>query len=180
MGCARASNFASRRSRTRGPRLPKAARAAFLAAILAAILAPGAWAQAGYFEADPGFAELGAAKDPLPREDLVRAAFLASGTALDLVPSYAARLEALLAELESRVGGIEDYAERGAALLEALHDGTLVKYEENATTLDGLLDSGKYNCVSSAMLYMIAGDRLGLSVGGVRTFDHAFCVLSVP
>jgi len=187
-GRARASDFGSPRSRSRGRRLPKASRAAFPAAILAAIFAAilaaalpaGASAQTGPFEADPGFAELGAVADPLPREDLVRAAFLASGTALDLLPGYAARLEALLAGLESRLGGIEGHAERGAALLEALHDGTLVKYEENATTLDGLLDTGRYNCVSSAMLYMIAGERLGLAIGGVRTFDHAFCSLSVP
>ncbi len=47
-------------------------------------------------------------------------------------------------------------------------------YREDATTLDGILDTGLFNCVSSAVLYMLAVRDLGIEVEGVRTSDHAF------
>jgi hypothetical protein len=40
--------------------------------------------------------------------------------------------------------------------------------------VDTTLETGVYNCVSSAVLYMILARSVGLSVGGVRTTDHAF------
>jgi hypothetical protein len=36
-----------------------------------------------------------------------------------------------------------------------------------------------YNCVSSAVLYLIVARSVGLSVSGVRTNDHAFCSVLV-
>ena len=60
----------------------------------------------------------------------------------------------------------------------AANDGTLLRaYREDATTLDGILDSGTFNCVSSAVLYALAAGSLGVEVAGVRTSDHAFCTV---
>jgi hypothetical protein len=45
--------------------------------------------------------------------------------------------------------------------------------------VDITMDTGVYNCVSSAVLYMIVARSVGLSVNGVRTADHAFCSVLV-
>jgi tetratricopeptide (TPR) repeat protein len=55
----------------------------------------------------------------------------------------------------------------------------LRSYREDATTIDGILDTGLYNCVSSAVLYMLAVRGIGIDVAGVRTSDHAFCTVLV-
>jgi len=134
----------------------------------------------------PGFAELGARlgaeAEPLPPRSLAEAALLASGLAPDRLPSYLARLEALVAAALANPGLAADAAPaaRGEALLAFLHERALRRYEADATGLDQLLDSGRYNCVSSALLYAIAGRAAGLSVLAVRTPDHAFCLLEAP
>jgi tetratricopeptide (TPR) repeat protein len=126
-------------------------------------------------------AAIGALPDPLPLPRLVEASLLCSGVAPDRAPSYAERVEALLAEARSTLGPAavpgDGGAALGAALLDFLHSRVFRAYAERATTLDGVLDSGQYNCVSSALLYIIAGSALGLDVSGSRTADHALCVV---
>jgi hypothetical protein len=125
--------------------------------------------------------ELGELPEPLSVQRLVEAGLLCSGVAPDRAASYAARIDALIAEARSALGPIAESAARGSALGEALldflHARVFRAYAERATTLDGVLDSGKYNCVSSALLYMICALALGLEVEGSRTSDHALCTL---
>jgi hypothetical protein len=123
------------------------------------------------------FSQLGELPEPLSVQRLVEAGLLCSGVSQDRAASYAARVDALLAEARSALGSIADPAARGSALLDFLHARVFRAYAERATTLDGVLDSGKYNCVSSALLYMIAALSIGLEVEGSRTSDHALCVL---
>jgi tetratricopeptide (TPR) repeat protein len=68
----------------------------------------------------------------------------------------------------------ENPRERGEYILTFMHRGLLKSYEEHQTRLDTLLTSGRYNCVSSAVLYMILAVSAGLQVEGVMTRDHAF------
>jgi hypothetical protein len=130
-----------------------------------------------FLESDPGFAELGALPDPLDARELGTAALLASGIAPERIGAYEARLKGLYETLREEKGSIADPAALGEAILGYLHGSLFKTYEENATTLDGILDKGRYNCVSSAVLYMLAARSLGLEVEGVRTRDHAFCSL---
>ena len=62
-------------------------------------------------------------------------------------------------------------------LLHFMHSRILKSYQRNQTRLDVLLDRGNYNCVSSAVLYMILTRHHGLNVKGIQTRDHAFCIL---
>jgi hypothetical protein len=158
--------------------------ACFLFALLAGAdaFAEGAVAAPRFPELEPSarLAAIGALPDPLPLPLFVEASLLASGVAPDRVPSYAARVDGLIAEARSTLvpaavpgdGG----AALGEALLDFLHSRVFRAYVERATTLDGVLDAGLYNCVSSALLYMIAASGLGLDVAGSRTADHALCV----
>jgi hypothetical protein len=152
------------------------AASAASAASAAAPAAPAA-ARPDFLVPDPGFTELGALPDPLGQRELARAALLASGIAAERLAAYESRLDALFAELAASAGGIADPAARGEAILGFLHKRVLKAYVENATTLDGVLDRGTFNCVSSAVLYLLAARSLGLEVEGVRTSDHAFCSL---
>jgi hypothetical protein len=132
---------------------------------------------ADLFVPDAYFVSLGAEAQPLPLQDLERAAFLASGLSPDKASTYAARLNAYLAQLDQAAGSLADPGARAEAALSFIHDRLMKAYRSDATTLDGILDTGLYNCVSSAVLYMIAARSLGLDVAGVRTSDHAFCVV---
>jgi hypothetical protein len=154
---------------------------AILAARAASAGAAAAEAQAplpAFLVPEPGFAELGALPEPLSVADLTREALLASGLAPERMQPYEARLASLVegARAEAdRAGGAP--AARGEAILGYLHGSAFKRYREDATTLDGLLDTGYYNCVSSAALYLLVAGALGLEVGGVKTRDHAFCTL---
>jgi hypothetical protein len=128
---------------------------------------------------DPGFAELGALNEPMSVSNLERAALLASGLAPERAASYESRLAALFEGLRADVGQVAESVAKGEAILTFLHKRAFRTYGENATTLDGILDAGMFNCVSSAVLYMLAARELGLETEGVRTSDHAFCALIV-
>ena len=70
--------------------------------------------------------------------------------------------------------------ERGRAILKYLYSEYLKSYSLNQTKIDAALDTGLYNCVSSALLYMAAAKAAGLDVRGQRTTQHAFCSIYVP
>ena len=50
-------------------------------------------------------------------------------------------------------------------------------YSSNQTDVSVILDTGTFNCVSSATLYNILGRRLGLDVRAIEVPDHAFSIL---
>ena len=71
-------------------------------------------------------------------------------------------------------------AERGRAVLKYLYSEYLTTYSLTQTKLDVALETGSYNCVSSAVLYLAAAKAAGLKVFGQRTTEHAFCSIYVP
>ena len=70
--------------------------------------------------------------------------------------------------------------ERGRAVLKLLYRDYLKAYSLNQTKTDVALETGLYNCVSSALLYMAAAKACGLDVRGQKTTEHAFCSIYVP
>ena len=70
--------------------------------------------------------------------------------------------------------------ERGKAILKYLYQNYLKAYSLNQTKIDVALETGTYNCVSSAVLYMAAAKAAGLEVRGQSTTQHAFCSIYVP
>ena len=99
-------------------------------------------------------------------------ALLASGS--DGQAGDVKNLELLIDRISNNVRTVEDSYEKGEAILQNLHELLFKSYQEDQTRVDVLLDTGRYNCVSSAVLYMAAGRASGLNVQAVRTPDHAF------
>ena len=108
-------------------------------------------------------------------ERLIDVALILSGVAeADLVEPRRLYLEAADA-VEAAVGGIDDPNQRAQQVLEFLHEQLLTDYVERQTRMDALIQHGTYNCVSSAVAYMILNRAVGLRTAGVRTSNHAFC-----
>ena len=113
-------------------------------------------------------------------EDLAEMSLWASGVN---VSSYreqilaAAEIRAAAAAI-GRAAGLPD-ADRakGEFILEYMHKNILKSYSLYQSGVDTLLATGRYNCVSSAVLYMVLCTSAGLDVSGVITRDHAFALL---
>jgi tetratricopeptide (TPR) repeat protein len=68
----------------------------------------------------------------------------------------------------------EQPRERGEYILTFIHERFLRSYSEYQTRVDEIFTTGRYNCVSSAVLYAVLALSCGLDVQGVMTRDHAF------
>ena len=89
------------------------------------------------------------------------------------------KLVVLLRRFRDEVADVSGQAELGEKALTFLHKNLLTNYSLLQARVDTAVDTGVYNCVSSAVLYLIFARSVGLSVSGARTPDHAFCVVLV-
>jgi len=64
-------------------------------------------------------------------------------------------------------------------ILAYMHKNILRSYSHHQTRIDTLLSNGRYNCVSSAVLFMILCKSFGLIADGVITKDHAFVTILI-
>jgi tetratricopeptide (TPR) repeat protein len=121
-------------------------------------------------------------------QDMAEAALWASGVADPSAPrrtggrtqpSFNEVILAAAVELSSSPALPADPRERGEFVLSFMFEKFLKTYVENQTRLDEIFVSGRYNCVSSAVLYTILATAVGLDVRGVMTRDHAFASISV-
>ncbi len=92
---------------------------------------------------------------------------------------YLARLDSIEADARKATAGSKSVAEDGARLLKFLHAGPMAKgYKSKQTDLHILLDTGEFNCVSSAVLYTVMAQRLGIDVRAVELPEHVFSILA--
>lgn len=92
--------------------------------------------------------------------------------------AYLAKLDEIEVAARKAVDGVETPREKGERLLKFLHDGPMSKgYESQQTDLHLVLDTGKFNCVSSAVVYNVIGRRLGLDLRAVEIPEHVFSIL---
>jgi hypothetical protein len=140
-------------------------------------------------EADPRAVEfagrIAAASGGSVWRDLAEAALWTSSVnaaagAEQRAAAYMDRINAAAAELAAAPDLPLDTMARGEYVLTFMHRRFLKSYLEHQTRLDEIFVSGRYNCVSSAVLYMVLGLSVGLDVDGVMTKDHAFVTVSVP
>jgi tetratricopeptide (TPR) repeat protein len=115
----------------------------------------------------------------LDRWSFADAALLVSGvTTAERRKAYLARLAAIEREAKAATASARSPFERGAALLKFLHSKPMAKgYSAQQTDVSTILDTGTFNCVSSAALYNILARRLGLDARAVEVPDHAFSVV---
>ncbi len=127
----------------------------------------------------PLAAALAAEPEPLPVDMMIEAALAFSGTPEGSMDQEREALRLEVQRFQQKASGIQDQAHLGEMALVFLHDSLLRSYSLLQARVDTALDTGVFNCVSSAVLYMILARSVGLSVGGVRTTDHAFCTVEV-
>lgn len=164
------------RLRTR-PRLALPVLAAFLSLLPTA--APSAPTRTTIPAPHPLAVRLAASSEPLSLDDLVDAALAFSGVADADLPAYRRELLAAVAGFQRRAAATTDPAVLGPLALAYLHETLLDRYDVRQVRIDVLLDRGLFNCVSSSVLYLVLARSVGLTVGGVRTADHAFVTVNV-
>jgi hypothetical protein len=118
--------------------------------------------------------QLSTMREPIPVETIVDASLVFSGASDSGAASAKDRLSGLLLKFRSEVSDVSDQAVLAERALTFLHRNLFTSYSVLQTRVDTALESGVYNCVSSAVLYLVLARSVGLSVGGVRTTDHAF------
>lgn len=123
----------------------------------------------------PEAAALPASGPALDVDGLTDLALVFSGTASADVPRYTQTLTQWSADFNAQAAGWDD-ARKAEGLLLFLHQ-KWKGYSIYQTRLDVLLDTGAYNCVSSAIAYMILGRAAGLDIQAVATTDHAFALV---
>ena len=126
---------------------------------------------------DKVIASLGSRPEPLGIDELVGASLIASGISGDLQKRYTGELNVVLASLKKAIvnpGGVDEVSRMAEATLVWMHEELLSRYIESQTRIDVLLDTGRFNCVSSAVLFILLCRSLGIQAGGVLTVDHAF------
>ena len=105
--------------------------------------------------------------------DLAEISLWASGadnSRLDQIRSHAAAIR-----------GARDFPaaarERAEYILRYMHRNLLKSYSLEQTRVDTVFSNGRYNCVSSGVLYMILCASVNLETSGVMTKDHAFVMV---
>lgn len=153
-------------------------RLLFAGFLATALLRPLSGAETVPYQSDPRLSRLAEPAEPLPPAQLAETFLVASGTEESRIPAYLLRLEDLAAKLSLYMerSGEEDAAP-GERILQFMHQESLRSYRLTQTRLDTLLDTGYYNCVSSAVLYMYLTRSQGLFAYGIHTADHAFCAV---
>ncbi len=118
---------------------------------------------------------------------LLRLALVASGDPRD--PSDLRDLESVVADFLASRGPalrrIADTRTRAWNLLQYMHsdilrtktEGQLAKYRHGQSQLTVVLDDGTYNCISSALLYLVLSRAVGLNTRGVKMPHHAYIEL---
>lgn len=113
----------------------------------------------------------------LDAEEFSLLALIASGADDVTAGVLSRRLDTFASELAASLPVGADARARGEAILPFMYRSIISKYSLYQTRLDVALQSGEYNCVSSAILFAYFAKRLGLDVAGVETPDHSFCTV---
>lgn len=83
----------------------------------------------------------------------------------DARTKYKDKLAALRKECEKKLDGVTGTAARGEVLVQTVHDGAMKNgYEAGQSSLAGVFDTGKQNCVSSTALVFLVGTANGFDL----------------
>lgn len=122
-----------------------------------------------------------AADGVLNRLSLEQAVFIASGVSQKELPSYIQKIDSVYNKMAVRwpMKSLPPL-QRGQVILNFLHKNIFKSYEASATEVQKTLDTGRFNCVSSTLLFNILCERFGLSTESVEVPTHLYAVLKTP
>jgi len=89
------------------------------------------------------------------------------------------KIKAAVSSLNSSAELPPSGKERPEFILNFLHKNYLKSYSLYQTRIDTVLSNGVFNCVSSAVLYVILCESAGIRTSGVITKDHAFVIVHI-
>ncbi|MCL2213887.1 MAG: hypothetical protein FWC06_01635 [Treponema sp.] len=113
--------------------------------------------------------------------DLAQISLWASGAA-DGSSSYSSavsRITAAAAAVNNSNDLPASDRERAEYIFSYMHTNILRTYSYYQTRIDTIFTNGSYNCVSSAVLYMILCGAAGINTSGVITREHAFVTVHI-
>jgi len=113
-------------------------------------------------------------KGPYSWTDLARISLWASGDTSD---SNFEKIRVAAEKLKDSPDLPDTDRERAEYVLKFMYKNILKSYSLYQTKVDVMLSTGSYNCVSSAVLYMILCKSLGINTNGVITKDHSFITI---
>ncbi|MCE9607204.1 MAG: hypothetical protein K8U03_20145 [Planctomycetia bacterium] len=115
----------------------------------------------------------------LDRVPLLDAALLAGGTSdARALETYRRRFEHWVAELQVSGRIVGNERDRARGVLEYLHSRVLTGgFRDTSTKLDEAFEHGRFNCISSVILFRTLAARFGLTVHGVEVPGHAYAVV---
>lgn len=120
-----------------------------------------------------------AADGRFDRHDLLEAALIASGVVEpQRRAAYRSLFDGWVDELRTSGRVTGSTFDRARALHEFLHARALTGgFGESSTTLHGVFDAGRFNCISSLILYRCLAARFELRVRGIEVPGHAYGVV---
>jgi len=89
------------------------------------------------------------------------------------------KIKSTVSALNSAITPDLSEKEKAEFILSYMHKNILKNYYLYQTRLDTLLSNGRYNCVSSAVFYIILCKAVGINTSGVMTKDHAFAMVHI-
>lgn len=150
----------------------------FFVWLLLLVVSSGVVAQAPRYIPDPFLRQISKMDEPLDLNLLIRASLILSGVSEANLAGYEEKMHRLAAGISLAAISPQDPYQAGEFILTYLHENLLDRYSERQTRIDVLLSTGTFNCVSSAVVYLILARTVGITVSGVSTKDHAFCLVN--
>jgi tetratricopeptide (TPR) repeat protein len=109
-------------------------------------------------------------------QDLAEISLWSSG---DLSLANLEKIKAAVTALNNSADFPARGRERAEFVLSFLHKNYLKSYSLYQTRIDTVLTNGVYNCVSSAVFFIILCESAGIRTSGVITKEHAFAIVHI-
>ncbi len=111
--------------------------------------------------------------------DITTAALIASGVDDKKLAAVKKQLQSATAPARQQAQTQKTAKKRGDRLLKALHETVLTRYQETQSDVAAVVASGEFNCLSSAVLFLIAAEGLVDNPRGMLSKTHAFARVDV-
>ena len=119
---------------------------------------------------------------PYSYTDYATFALLASGLTEDQLDEPKQKIDQLIDQLTSELElrqVSENVVSRSDHILQLLHTLIFERYDPAQNRIDGILNQGAFNCVSSAVFYAVACRKFDIRVTGVVMADHSLAQLKL-
>jgi len=122
------------------------------------------------------FYNLNKGNENLTWEQLAEISLWASG---DINASNLQRIRNAVLQFQNSPDQGTSARETAESILTFMHRNILRTYTIQQTRVDTIFSNGRFNCVSSSILYIILCEAMGIKTSGVITKDHAFVIVHI-